>query len=130
MIKMLSLQFIPYEQISKLDSSRKISKILKLVKEDNIVLIEGKLSKNEETELIKKTMEEIKGKFKGIEISTIFEEEEAKAIFAKVKKVLYTIMLGNRRGFTIIGPASIIKEIKRDPNKIQLLTIDKKKRRK
>jgi hypothetical protein len=30
--------------------------------------------------------------------------------------------LGERQGLTIIGPASIVKEIKKDPNKIQLLT--------
>ncbi len=127
---MLTLQFIPYNQIVKLDSNRKISKILKLVKEDNIVLLEGRMSKQEETELIKKTMEEIKGKFKGIEISTIYEEDENKAFYTKIKKLFYKLILGNRRGFTIIGPASIIKEIKKDPNKIQLLTIDKKIRRK
>lgn len=126
---MLTLQFIPYNQIAKLDSNRKISKILKLVKEDNIVLLEGRMSKQEETELIKKTMEEIKGKFKGIEISTIYEEDENKAFYAKIKKLFYNLLLGNRRGFTIIGPASIIKEIKKDPNKIQLLTTDKKRRK-
>ena len=127
---MLSLQFIPYNQIAKLDSNKKIAKILKLVKENNIVLLEGRLSKQEETELIKKTMEEIKGKFKGIEISTIFEEDENKAFYNRLIKLFYNFILGNRRGFTIIGPASIIKEIKKDPNKIQLLTVDKKIRKK
>ena len=29
-------------------------------------------------------------------------------------------MLGNRIGFTIIGPATIVREIKQDPGKIQL----------
>ncbi len=127
---MLTIQFIPYNQIAKLDSNKKINKILKLVKDENIVLLEGRLSKQEETELIKKTMEEIKGKFKGIEISTIYEEDENKAFYNKIIKLLYNLILGNRRGFTIIGPASIVKEIKKDPNKIQLLTIDKRKRRK
>jgi len=127
---MLTLQFIPYNQIAKLDSNKKIARILKLVKENNIVLLEGRLSKQEETELIKKTMEEIKGKFKGIEISTIFEEDENKAFYNRLIKLFYNFILGNRRGFTIIGPASIIKEIKKDPNKIQLLTVDKKIRKK
>ncbi len=128
---MLSLQFIPYKEIAKLDSNKKLSKILKLVKEDNIVLLEGRLSKTEETELIKRTMEEIKGKFKGIEIATIFETEN-KVFVDKIKQMFVNLILRNKAGFTIIGPASIIKEIKKDPNKIQLLTIDKRirKRRK
>ncbi len=128
MIKMLSLQFIPYNQIASLSSDKKIIKILKLVKEENIVLMEGQLTKEEETELIKKTMEQIKGRFRGIEISTIEYEQNNNAFFEKFKKFVYTYVLREKRGFTIIGPASIIKEIKRDPNKIQLLTKDKRRR--
>ena len=36
--------------------------------------------------------------------------------------MLYKLLLGNRQGLTIIGPATIIKEIKKNPNKIELLT--------
>jgi len=42
------------------------------------------------------------------------------------------LLLGDRNGITIIGPASIVKEIKKDPNKIELLTMPlraKKKKR-
>jgi len=127
--KMLSLQFIPNKEIAKLDSDKKISIILNLVKKENIVLLEGKLSKTEETELIKRTMEEIKGKFKGIEIATIFETEN-KLFVDKIKQIFVNLILRNKAGFTIIGPASIIKEIKKNPNKIQLLTVDKRIRRK
>ena len=125
---MLSLQFIPHAQLADLPSNKKISKILKLVKEENIVLLEGQLTKEEETELIKKTMEQIKGKFKGIEISTIESQTEKNDFFDKFKKLIYTYVLREKKGFTVIGPASIIKEIKRDPNKIQLLTMDKRRR--
>ena len=40
------------------------------------------------------------------------------------------MLLGNRQGLTIIGPASIVKEIKQDPDKIQLLTKDVRRRKK
>jgi hypothetical protein len=127
---MLSLQFIQHHQLAGLSSDRKINKLLKLVKEENILLLEGQLSKEEETELIKKTMEQIKGKFKGIEISTIDpEENKSNAFINKIKKLIYNYILREQKGFTIIGPASIIKEIKRDPNKIQLLTNDNRRRR-
>ncbi len=127
---MLSLQFIPYSQIASMSSQKRIAKILKLVKDENIVLLEGTLNKDEETELIKKTMEEIKGKFRGIEICTIESENDKNAFFDKFKKMLYTYILREKKGFTVIGPASIVKEIKRDPNKIQLLTKDVKRRNK
>jgi len=32
------------------------------------------------------------------------------------------LLLGNRSGLTIIGPANVVKEIKQDPDKIQLFT--------
>ncbi len=45
------------------------------------------------------------------------------------------MVLGDRQGMTIIGPANVVKEIKQDPDKIQLFTkeyVEKKspKRRK
>lgn len=127
---MLTLQFLPYSQIAGLDSDKKIKRILRLVKDENIVLMEGNLSKDEETELIKRTMEEIKGRFRGIEISTIdSEDKNTNDFFNNAKKFIYNFLVGNRSGFTIIGPASIIKEIKKDPNKIQLLTLDKRRRK-
>lgn len=120
---MLTLQFVPYTDIEKLDSVKRINKILKLVKEEKIVLLEGKLKSHEEVELISKTMEEIDNKFKGIELAVINPDNaESKDLFQKIRDAFINMLLGDRKGFTIIGPASIIKEIKKDPNKIQLLT--------
>jgi hypothetical protein len=48
----------------------------------------------------------------------------------KIKKEFFRLMLGNSEGMTIIGPASVIKEIKRDPNKIQLYTFSSGKKTK
>jgi hypothetical protein len=39
-------------------------------------------------------------------------------------------LLGDRSGLTIIGPASVVKAIKKDPNKIELYTSEKRKKRK
>ena len=38
-------------------------------------------------------------------------------------------LMGDREGITVIGPATIVKEIKRDPNKIELFTKEIKKPR-
>ncbi|MBS3135056.1 DUF2073 domain-containing protein [Candidatus Woesearchaeota archaeon] len=121
MKKGLTLQFVPYNEIGKLDSNSKIKKILKVVKDNKIVLLEGKLKSEEEAMLIQRTMEQIDRNFKGIEIATI-EGKDEKDFIAVLKKNLARALLGDKFGLTIIGPASIVKEIKKDPNKIELFT--------
>jgi len=37
---------------------------------------------------------------------------------------MVNMLLGDRQGFTIIGPATIVKEIKNDPDKIELMMQD------
>lgn len=125
---MLTLEFIPHSEIAGLNSVKRINKLLKIVKEEKIILLEGKLKTHEETELISRTMQEIGPKFKGIELSVINPENtETKDILQMLRTMFMNLILGNRQGFTIIGPASIIKEIKQNPNKIQLFTEDPKK---
>lgn len=127
---MLTLQFVPYHELKDLDQDAKIKKLLKLVKEDKIVLMQGRLNPFEETKLIQETMEEVTNDFKGIEVCTIYPEEKNKQLWNKIRREFVKILLGNREGLTIIGPANIVKEIKRDPNKIQLLAdANNKKRR-
>jgi len=127
---LLTLQFIPHAEIEGLDSVKRINKILKLVKDEKIVLLEGKLKSHEEAELISKTMEEVDSKFKGIELSVINPESaDTKDMWQKLRALFVKLLLGNREGFTIIGPATIIKEIKKDPEKIQLFTEDSHKKR-
>ncbi len=119
----LTLQFIPYSEIEKLQSEKRIDRLVSAVKENKIVLLEGRLRSDEEAELIRKTMEEIDEKFKGIEISPINSESgEAEDWLGKTKNFLRDTLLGERKGLTIIGPATIVKEIKKDPDKIELLT--------
>lgn len=127
---MLTLQFIPYGEINSLTSEKRIQKLLKVVKEDKIVLLEGKLKSTEKSELIRKTMEEIDDKFKGIEIEELDLEKKDKAFLEKIRTIFINFILGSRKGMTIIGPASIIKEIKKDPDKIQLFTEDSSKKKK
>ena len=122
LVYMLTLQFIPYSEIAGLNSQKRIKKLLSVVKEEKIVLLEGRLTKEEEGELIKKTMEEIDQKFKGIELSVVYPDNKNDPVFKKIKMLLVRLLIGDREGFTIIGPATIVKEIKKDPDKIQLLT--------
>lgn len=125
---MLTLQFIPYNDIQYLTPERRIKKLITIVKDNKIVLMQGRLGPEEETTLIERTMEQIKrSNFKGIEICTIHPESDSNLV-NKLKSKLANLLLGNREGLTIIGPATVIKEIKKDPDKIQLLTSNIKKK--
>lgn len=127
---MLTLQFVPYSDIEDLSSDERIEKLLSIVKGDSIVLMQGRLKPDEETMLIQRTMEEIDKKFKGVEICTIYPEDKSLQVFKKLSREMLKFLLGHREGITIIGPATVVKEIRKDPNKIQLLTLDLPKRRK
>lgn len=118
---MLTIQFVPYSEIEGVESSKRIQKLLKLVKDEKIVIMEGRLRSSEEAELIRKTMEDITDKFTGIEIATIARDAKNEAFFQKLKSMFLNILLGDRQGLTLIGPASLVKEVKKDPDKIQLL---------
>ncbi len=112
---MLTFQFVPYEDIRGLDSDQRIKRLLSMVKSEKIILLAGHLKSQEEAELIKRTMEAISKTFKGIEIGSISPRHAN-----KFKEFLLRTFFGEETGFTIIGPASVIKEIKQDPGKIQL----------
>jgi hypothetical protein len=122
-IKGVSIQFLPYSEIRGLDSTERIKKILNIILKNNILILQGRLTSSEEARLIGDTMVmvgHIEG-FKGIELSVISETQE-QSFFSNFKKNLANILAGGDFGaITIIGPAAIVKEIKKDPKKIELL---------
>ena len=119
---MVTIQFVPYTEIEGLSGLGKIRKLLNIAKTNKIVLLQGRLKKEEEAELIKTTMEEIDKKFKGIEMAVINPAQSAKDGLQKFKYGVLNTLFGETQGLTIIGPSSIVKSIKKDPNKIELLT--------
>ena len=134
---MVTFQFVPYHDIDNLSSAKRINKLLNIVKGNRIVIMEGRLKKEEEADLIEITMEEISPKFKGIELSVVYPDKSKQDAMQKIKSSFANILLGNRQGMTIIGPASVVKKIEKNPDKIELFTNDlsnnryrKKKRKK
>jgi hypothetical protein len=127
---MVTLQIVPYSEIEGLTSVGRIRKLLNIAKENKIALLQGRLKKEEEAELIKVTMEEINREFKGIELAVINPTSSRDASGAQVlKNSVFDFLLGDRQGMTVIGPASIIKKIRKNPNKIELLTRESRKRK-
>jgi hypothetical protein len=122
-IKGFSIQFLPYSEIRELDSDERIKKILGIILSNNILIIQGRLSSNEEARLIGDTMAMIGHikEFKGIELAVISGNEK-EGILGKVAKGFANMLAGGDfSAITIIGPASIVKEMKRNPKKIELL---------
>ncbi len=126
---MVTFQFVPYHDIESLGSAKRVNKLINIVKEDKIVIMEGRLNKQEEADLIEITMEEITPKFRGIELSVIYPDNSKLNPMQKIKGTFTGFLLGNRQGLTIIGPASIVKKIEKNPDKIELLTRDNGKKR-
>ncbi|MAH32952.1 hypothetical protein CL615_01025 [archaeon] len=126
---MVTLQFVPYSEIEDLGSARRVKKLIDIVKENKIVLLQGRLKKEEETDLIAITMEEVGAKFKGIELAVINPDDAEATGLKKLRGNFFGFLLGDRQGLTVIGPANIVKEIKKDPNKIELLTKETKKKK-
>ncbi len=120
----LTLEFVPYAEIEGLSTAERVKKLLKIVLQNKIVLLQGKLKAEEEARLIEDTMAlvgNIKG-FKGIELAVLSPKTEKNMPIAlKMKRQITRILIGEQDAITIIGPASIVREIKKDPSKIQLL---------
>ena len=118
---MLVIQIVPYSEIQGLSSIGRIRKLLNIAKQQKIVLLQGRLKREEEAELIKTTMEEINKDFKGIELAVIYPKTKSNVfVFDKLKQNLANMLLGDQQGLTIIGPASVVKEIKKDPELLKL----------
>ena len=122
-IKGFSIQFLPYSEIRSLDSNQRIKKILNIILGNNILILQGRLDPEEETRLIGDTMAMIGHvrNFKGVELAVISGNKN-EGFFGTFRNNLVTAIAGGDIGaVTIIGPATIVKEIKRNPKKIELL---------
>jgi len=119
----LTLQFIPFSEIEPLSSYKRVTKLLGMISDDRILLLQGRLKPEEEADLIEETMKKIgkSKKFKGIELA-VFSPKSAKLpITLLIRKAIAGFLVGGQDNLTVIGPASIIREIKKDPTKMQLL---------
>jgi hypothetical protein len=121
--KDLTIHFMPYSEIANQDAIGRIKKIMGLVLDQKIIILQGRLQPDEEARLIENSMTligNIKG-FQGIEIAAISGESEHQGLFNKVRHNIAKILIGEQDAITIIGPASVVKEITRDPKKIELM---------
>ena len=122
-LKGLTLEFLPYSEIRDLSSAERIKKLLAIVLNNRIIILQGRLKPEEEVRLIEDTMAIIGHvkDFKGIELAVVGNGDNSTPIFRKLTQGMAKMLVGDTAAMTIIGPASIVKEIKKNPRKIELM---------
>ena len=121
-IRGLSLHVIPFSEVQTLTISERVKKILNLILGNKIIILHGRLRPEEEARLIEDTMalvDHVPG-FRGIELAVIEPNLKNETIFVKMRHGIARKLIGDNSSLTVIGPASVIKEIKRDPRKLEL----------
>jgi len=108
---MLKIKFIPYESIGE-----DFRRVMRALQKNSLVLIDAKLQPEEEADLIRETMERFSEKFSGIELSSLSAPEMNN--MEKLKNAIVEKITGKKRGFTIIGPAGIVRKIKKNPQEL------------
>ena len=121
--KDLTIHFMPYSEIVHEDAIGRIKKIMGLVLQQKIIILQGKLYPDEEVRLIENSMTLIGNikDFQGVEIAAISGENDKRGVFEKVRRNIAKILVGEQDAITIIGPATVVKEITRNPKKIELM---------
>lgn len=119
----LTIHFMPYSEIAREDTVERIKKILGIVLKGKIVILQGKLKPDEEAKLIENSMMligNVEG-FAGVEIASLSNENENRGMFDKVRHGVAKILVGEQDSITVIGPASVVGEMKKDPRKVELM---------
>ncbi|HLC32162.1 MAG TPA: DUF2073 domain-containing protein [Candidatus Nanoarchaeia archaeon] len=119
----LSLHVMPFSEVKGMSISERVRKILSLIMGNKIIILHGRLRPEEEARLIEDTMvmvDHVKN-FKGIELAVIEPDMRKENFMVKMKHELARRLIGDSATITVVGPASVIKEIKKDPKKLELL---------
>jgi len=118
--KGISVNLISRQKLEELSSNEKLDFILKEVQKGKVLVLEQGLTSMEQTNLIEHTMREIEqDTFIGIEMEGYSEDRPTflQKFLGKMKKPR----------MTVIGPADLLKTIRKDNNMIQTKIIPGKR---
>ncbi len=111
----VQIDFISFSSLKDKTSEEKIKFILNHVKQDKILVLDTTLDLDEEKQLISQTMANVTKNFPGIEVSTLGRESD------DLRTRLIKLLGGKTTGLTVIGPTNLVKQLKKDPDKLKLL---------
>lgn len=122
-LKGLGLHVMPFSEIRDISITKRIKKILNIVLGNKVVILQGRLRPEEEIRLIEDTMAMVDHvrNFKGIELAVIEPDPKSVSFMFRIRRGLAKTLIGDQHAITVIGPASVVKEIKRDPRKIEVM---------
>jgi hypothetical protein len=130
------MDFVSSETLNEKPHDKRIGFILNKVSDGSILVTDGVLKPEEEMELIKETMRRVDDGFPGIEVCSLKRQTKGMQMFMERftdSTEKFQSFLGNltgkpivktsmRTGLTVIGPARLIKKIKKNPNSFSVLT--------
>lgn len=132
----LKMDFVSSTILDEKSRQKRISFILNKVKDGTILVTDAVLHPDEEMHLIRETMRRVDDGFPGIEIASLKKETKGFEYFVekisdqkdRLQKLLKTfigkgeIKTSLKTGLTLIGPARIIKKIKKSPDSFSVLS--------
>ena len=108
----ISVNLVSRQKLDELNSEEKLQFILKEVKKGRILVLEQGLSPTEQAKLIENTMKEIEeDTFIGVEMEGYGEDTPS-----FIQKILG---MRKRGRLTMIGPADLLRTVRKDSNMIQ-----------
>ena len=114
--KEISVNLVSRQKLDELSSDEKLKFILKEVQKGKILVLEHGLTPMEQTNLIESTMKEIEhDAFIGIEMEGYTEDRPT-----FIQKMLGMI---KKPRMTMIGPAHLLRTVRKDSNIIQTMII-------
>lgn len=130
------MDFVSSETLSDKSHEKRISFILNKVSDGSILVTDGVLKPEEEMELIKETMRRVDDGFPGIEVCSLkrqtkglqllmerfTDQTEKFQSFVSSLTGKPAVKTSMHTGLTLIGPARLIKKIKKNPNSFSVLT--------
>jgi hypothetical protein len=108
----IAFNLVSRQKLGELNSDEKLKFILKEVKKGKILVLEHGLTPTEQTSLIEQTMREIEhDTFIGVEMEGYGQDQPS-----FIQKILG---MARKPRMTLIGPADLLKMVKKDNNMIQ-----------
>jgi len=131
----LKLDFVSSVTLDGKPGKKRINFILNKVKDGSILVVNGVMTPDEEMDLIKETMRRVDDGFPGIEVCSMKKNVKGwKQFFEtfsngreKLSRSFWSGITGKtpktklKTGITLIGPAKIIKNIKKNPDSFSVL---------
>lgn len=131
----LKMDFVSSATLDSKTGKKRINFILNKVKDGSILVVNGVLTPDEEMDLIKETMRRVDDGFPGIEVCSMKKNVKGwKQFFEalsngreKLSRSIWSGITGKqpktrlKTGITLIGPAKIIKNIKKKPDSFSVI---------